>query len=88
MSLIIAQSYVRMVSYLTLFTDLEFKFSQTPEQSFDMRLLKRCQSNIKLWYDLTLKDHCSVDCGTFHIVLRERRPQECVIVPRCAPTNL
>lgn len=39
-------------------------------------------------YALTLKDHCSVHRSAFHVVLRERRPQECVIVPRCAPTNL
>lgn len=42
----------------------------------------------KLQYGLTLKDHCSVDYCSFHIVLRKRWPQECVIVSCCAPANL
>lgn len=53
-----------------------------------MRLQSRTTVVSKFWWDLTLENNRSVGRRSLHIVLRKRRPQECVIVPRRAPANL
>lgn len=87
MSLAPEQRSMGNVSHFTSFTDGTKVFTILKT---DLRyvFVKRCQAYIKPWHDLTLEDHCSVDCGALHIVFRKRWPQECVIVPRCAPTDL